>query len=139
MGKKTVNMILSLEQKTRLIIEAEQTLKRLRAEQRALFSRLAHRSTDEIKVRQYRKRSKLSKSVLDTVRVVEAGSTTADEVSHALGVSSSCARMRLGRVVNLNLVARMGRGKYGPRPTNAIPSSTSLEVVNVEPENNNHH
>lgn len=108
-GKEKVELIRSLEKKTREVVETEQLLARQRDEQTALRDRLL----DAVGGR--RRRKALPDKILDTARAVESGATTISALALALGVTSSCARMRLLRAIDANLVDRVGHGDYRVR------------------------
>jgi hypothetical protein len=113
-----LSTITELERNTRMIVEAEQLLDRLRIEQRELQKKLLNEhGGNGSNGHGNGVRRKLSKTIVDTVRAVEKGAETINQVAKALHVKKPCARMRLYRVTELNLVARTGRGHYAPLPT----------------------
>jgi hypothetical protein len=116
-----LSTITELERNTRMIVEAEQLLDRLRIEQRDLQEKLLNEHGGNGS-NGHGVRRKLSKTIVDTVRAVEKGAETIDQVAKALHVKKPCARMRLYRVTELNLVARTGRGHYAPLPTEVATS-----------------
>ncbi len=99
-------MVRALERTTRELVEAEQLVGRLRLQQGALRDQLL------AAVGGRAKRADVPGIVLDTARAVESGASTAGAVAAALGITAGCARMRLKRALEANLVERSGHGAY---------------------------